>query len=85
MMDEKAKKAFRETVGNYDPHASLDTNMSKLMAMAHNQIQRNSEEINRKLQEEEENNKKKQEELEIQKKKEKLARLRAKARKYLYV
>ena len=85
MTDDRAKKAFKETVGNYDPHATLDVNMSKLMAMAHNQIQRNSEEINRKLREEEETNKKKLEELELEKKKEKLARLRAKARKYLYV
>ena len=84
LTNDKAKHIFKNTVSSYNPNDSLDTNMSKLMEIAHNQIRLNSEEITKKIKEEDQLLKIKEEEIELQKKKDKNARLRARARKYLY-
>ena len=82
--NDKAKSIFKNTVSSYNANESLDTNMSKLMEMAHNQIQRNSDEINNKIKQEEASEIIKQAEIDLLKKKERTAKLRAKARRYLY-
>ena len=83
MPDKISKKIFRETVLKYNLNDNIENNISKLMAMAHNQIQKNSEEIALRIRDEEVKQAREAEEMEAKKKADRLARLRRRARTLL--